>query len=107
MCILFCIYFFFFQAEDGIRDIGVTGVQTCALPISYGSVRAMPNGEIGGSNLEPKPRSRYKAESRESEHVPTGKFPWPGALWRRISRCQLGRIPLKQIHGLASRRAGP
>src|SRR3712207_6858083 len=28
------VYFcFFFQAEDGIRDIGVTGVQTCALPI--------------------------------------------------------------------------
>src|SRR3712207_9074173 len=26
----------FFQAEDGIRDIGVTGVQTCALPISGG-----------------------------------------------------------------------
>src|SRR3712207_6989960 len=25
----------FFQAEDGIRDIGVTGVQTCALPISF------------------------------------------------------------------------
>src|SRR3712207_8776167 len=28
--------FFFFQAEDGIRDIGVTGVQTCALPIYWG-----------------------------------------------------------------------
>ena len=28
--------FFFFQAEDGIRDIGVTGVQTCALPIWTG-----------------------------------------------------------------------
>src|SRR3712207_6666528 len=27
------LLFFFFQAEDGIRDIGVTGVQTCALPI--------------------------------------------------------------------------
>src|SRR3712207_7375453 len=27
------VFFFFFQAEDGIRDIGVTGVQTCALPI--------------------------------------------------------------------------
>src|SRR5436305_7106225 len=27
-------YFFFFQAEDGIRDADVTGVQTCALPIS-------------------------------------------------------------------------
>src|SRR5207249_5138877 len=27
-------FFFFFQAEDGIRDRNVTGVQTCALPIS-------------------------------------------------------------------------
>src|SRR5688572_31386089 len=27
--------FFFFQAEDGIRDLTVTGVQTCALPILY------------------------------------------------------------------------
>ena len=30
---VFVFFFFFFQAEDGIRDIGVTGVQTCALPI--------------------------------------------------------------------------
>src|SRR3989475_558756 len=30
-----CFFFFFFQAEDGIRDLTVTGVQTCALPISY------------------------------------------------------------------------
>src|SRR5438445_8485504 len=30
---LIFVFFFFFQAEDGIRDIGVTGVQTCALPI--------------------------------------------------------------------------
>src|SRR2546427_485995 len=29
-----CVVFFFFQAEDGIRDLTVTGVQTCALPIS-------------------------------------------------------------------------
>src|SRR2546429_7108529 len=29
-------FFFFFQAEDGIRDLAVTGVQTCALPISSG-----------------------------------------------------------------------
>src|SRR3712207_6847044 len=35
-----CCSFFFFQAEDGIRDIGVTGVQTCALPIS-----SRPGGE--------------------------------------------------------------
>src|SRR5438874_9208037 len=29
-----CQFIFFFQAEDGIRDLYVTGVQTCALPIS-------------------------------------------------------------------------
>src|SRR5688500_19143110 len=34
-CIILII-FFFFQAEDGIRDYKVTGVQTCALPISCG-----------------------------------------------------------------------
>src|SRR5438876_11544810 len=33
-CVYFFIVFFFFQAEDGIRDGRVTGVQTCALPIS-------------------------------------------------------------------------
>src|SRR5688572_18988306 len=32
---------FFFQAEDGIRDLTVTGVQTCALPIS---LRCLPAG---------------------------------------------------------------
>src|SRR6266568_6133461 len=36
-------FFFFFQAEDGIRDGTVTGVQTCALPISVaGEVGAAP-----------------------------------------------------------------
>src|SRR3712207_5889567 len=35
-------YFFFFQAEDGIRDIGVTGVQTCALPIFGAFLGAIP-----------------------------------------------------------------
>src|SRR2546422_402359 len=29
------LFFFFFQAEDGIRDVAVTGVQTCALPICF------------------------------------------------------------------------
>src|SRR5258706_11974975 len=31
-------FFFFFQAEDGIRDWSVTGVQTCALPISIADI---------------------------------------------------------------------
>src|SRR3712207_7081879 len=45
--------FFFFQAEDGIRDIGVTGVQTCALPIS-----AWETLESGFQNRESRAGSR-------------------------------------------------
>src|SRR5207249_54452 len=35
------VFFFFFQAEDGIRDRNVTGVQTCALPISSDGLAAL------------------------------------------------------------------
>src|SRR5256885_7483057 len=35
--------FFFFQAEDGIRDYKVTGVQTCALPISHSLTHSYNN----------------------------------------------------------------
>src|SRR5205809_5065685 len=38
LSILVLCYFFFFQAEDGIRDVAVTGVQTCALPIFTGTL---------------------------------------------------------------------
>src|SRR5437867_3939252 len=40
MCMLSILWFifFFFQAEDGIRDRTVTGVQTCALPIYEGAI---------------------------------------------------------------------
>src|SRR5205807_5651124 len=41
---LFIFIFFFFQAEDGIRDYKVTGVQTCALPISS-AVIGLAGGE--------------------------------------------------------------
>src|SRR5207245_6293667 len=50
--VLFILFFFFFQAEDGIRDATVTGVQTCALPISRSlsgmmalSVMVIPSGQ--------------------------------------------------------------
>src|SRR3712207_7016958 len=46
------LFFFFFQAEDGIRDIGVTGVQTCALPI-YGGVGEWGNGRAFVRGLLP------------------------------------------------------
>src|SRR5689334_23756079 len=39
--VCFFVFFFFFQAEDGIRDGTVTGVQTCALPISLADGRTV------------------------------------------------------------------
>src|SRR5690606_40311926 len=55
---------FFFQAEDGIRDFHVTGVQTCALPISTGdefenggidlwSLRFDQIEDVGGQSTPP------------------------------------------------------
>src|SRR5437762_4106828 len=40
----FFFFFFFFQAEDGIRDTSVTGVQTCALPISVSIIFLAASG---------------------------------------------------------------
>src|SRR2546422_2312581 len=53
--------FFFFQAEDGIRDVAVTGVQTCALPIS-----ARPGAE-GGRRGGPLPLCRRPRASSGTE----------------------------------------
>src|SRR2546430_9004038 len=54
-------FYFFFQAEDGIRDLTVTGVQTCALPISSLLARritmcasAPPSGFALGSSYKTK-----------------------------------------------------
>src|SRR5438034_10445098 len=51
-----CFFFFFFQAEDGIRDHCVTGVQTCALPISW----SWGFGD-GGSSSSQNPSHTYGA----------------------------------------------
>src|SRR3712207_7114419 len=62
-------FFFFFQAEDGIRDIGVTGVQTCALPI-YGA---------GAARRRPEPDPRRPGRGRRGERPGLGG-PVAGAL---------------------------
>src|SRR2546429_3673766 len=45
-------FFFFFQAEDGIRDVAVTGVQTCALPIFYRSLEQAISGRAAGRAVQ-------------------------------------------------------
>src|SRR2546429_2169704 len=53
------LFFFFFQAEDGIRDVAVTGVQTCALPIFVRPavhVRAEAAGSADGGGFGHAPK---------------------------------------------------
>src|SRR2546422_4214901 len=47
-CLYSVCFFFFFQAEDGIRDVAVTGVQTCALPISMDPVQPIGHLIVSG-----------------------------------------------------------
>src|SRR2546430_86092 len=53
--------FFFFQAEDGIRDLTVTGVQTCALPICSGACARWSCLPAAGRSLRT-PRSERRFE---------------------------------------------
>src|SRR2546427_5069246 len=59
-CACAIFFFFFFQAEDGIRDLTVTGVQTCALPISAGALAAYKNGGNGAHFLIDKDGAIYQ-----------------------------------------------
>src|SRR5689334_24739314 len=65
-------FFFFFQAEDGIRDGTVTGVQTCALPISGDSSEIRPHGRptSGGATST---YSSLAPSSQRSEERRVGK----------------------------------
>src|SRR5688572_32429228 len=81
----FLFFFFFFQAEDGIRDLTVTGVQTCALPILWDSLdpawldRAITWLRSQGRQPylvferreEPEFRARFRAQSD------AGALDWP------------------------------
>src|SRR5689334_23503310 len=75
---LFFFFFFFFQAEDGIRDGTVTGVQTCALPISRGrrASRVRP----------PAPRRGGWVGRRGGSPRRAGPPPTPGPRRRRRGR---------------------
>src|SRR2546430_3413294 len=63
------MFLFFFQAEDGIRDLTVTGVQTCALPICSARSSALTRVMCSASTARTK-RSRKR---RRSEAGPLNK----------------------------------
>src|SRR2546428_6989262 len=77
MCIIY-ILFFFFQAEDGIRDLIVTGVQTCALPIYEGEAPGGPrhprrrgrDGDGHGTRDGRAPRGRPRQRNADGLRAP-------------------------------------
>src|SRR5690606_39863722 len=60
------LFFFFFQAEDGIRDFHVTGVQTCALPIS---ARIVNLGSVMGTQPIAEGAYSYTASKAAVHHL--------------------------------------
>src|SRR5256885_6625121 len=66
------VFFFFFQAEDGIRDYKVTGVQTCALPISmfafwlWANIAGLPGSgrPVAPGGRTSRPRAAERSEER-------------------------------------------
>src|SRR6266496_5480652 len=96
-------FLFFFQAEDGIRDLYVTGVQTCALPICR--ARACPRSDrTRGCPVDLWRRgtsSRRTRQARLSRRPPDGRL---GGRPGRRGRCDRRRGP---VRGEPGRRARP
>src|SRR5438034_7514884 len=68
----FLFYIFFFQAEDGIRDHCVTGVQTCALPIcsEHSLANRVPLGLVPEVGTAPWRSDRHEVQSDGTQRLP-------------------------------------
>src|SRR5207249_9168436 len=82
------LVFFFFQAEDGIRDRNVTGVQTCALPIScrLGLLRLCQGDAVGAEEA-----FRLAVASGHAEAAAEAAT-WLGGLLARRGHPEAGQI---------------
>src|SRR5436309_12775970 len=107
--------FFFFQAEDGIRDFHVTGVQTCALPIFASSQKDSPVNRVEAERCSPgstcAPPFGISVFSIGFEagtpriHLAFSlrmKMPWwPGAA---VGRCTRGAVQRERLRSRGDRR---
>src|SRR5438128_7958990 len=66
-------FLFFFQAEDGIRDATVTGVQTCALPISLDASGAV-RGAVQGATVAEGRKALDRAARIQGLHDTAAEF---------------------------------
>src|SRR5260370_39034676 len=103
------LVFFFFQAEDGIRDSSVTGVQTCALPISegvtntYGSYTLVRSGiwskqrfyaDLGQqiTELEGRHSNRWQSAEQSSLDAWLEKYPLYNQVENSVSYYTIGLV---------------
>src|SRR5205085_8969566 len=90
LCVLFMshliLFFFFFQAEDGIRDLTVTGVQTCALPIFAAHQRRHCCSPHDGQRRVHSNPGRERGGARRRERDAARLAPRPGS--RQVGPCR-------------------
>src|SRR2546430_5275206 len=84
---------FFFQAEDGIRDLTVTGVQTCALPISRTLVRWLNAAPIANESGASRASSMARLSRASDTSETTAPFASP-SIARTIA--QIGRASCRE-----------
>src|SRR2546430_9916889 len=73
------LLFFFFQAEDGIRDLTVTGVQTCALPISTDAFGGGKKRAEMSAHFRPPGRCQWRRVAENAERAWTATVMPSGA----------------------------
>src|SRR2546422_5614703 len=93
---------FFFQAEDGIRDVAVTGVQTCALPIC--AVRHLLRRCPVHHGLDPRPESFFRRRARRHRQHPGSHARRRAARPGRSARRRLHRRPVGPVRLRLDRR---
>src|SRR6266567_6771478 len=101
--------FFFFQAEDGIRDLTVTGVQTCALPISQASdLETERHRQATAAQVEQFLRAACAEIAKESDDPEIEREEWEQAAslylrQKEVAATSDGRRPQKGTQSVISR----
>src|SRR5690554_317100 len=90
------LFFFFFQAEDGIRDADVTGVQTCALPISI----LRSNSHTGAVKMLRQGRGDYLLDYRSQVQSALGSLEMEPLPWVPVVELPM-RLLLSRHSGFA------
>src|SRR5256885_8700923 len=93
-CLVCVLCFFFFQAEDGIRDYKVTGVQTCALPICVPGVREGHRARADVTGAVDNRGAEIAVDPSGCPRIPgdrTGRFVERPAMVRRSEERRVGK----------------